>query len=205
MPDDTRPRPLSRAAIGFTVKSGWACAVLLTGSAAAPRVVDSQRLDLSDPDNPESRQPYHAGFGTARDSCPERTRLVSSVKRFGRQSMTRALQKHRAAGHALSGAGIVVGSLIEPESIANDHIRIHALEGQLFRGIVHDALARHDVPSAVWRERDLYGAAVETLGQEEPALRRALAAFGQDMHGPWRAEQKLAALAAWLVLAGRAR
>jgi hypothetical protein len=192
------------AAIGFTVKSGWACAVLLTGSATSPRVVDSQRLELSDPDNPQSRQPYHAGFGTARDSGPERTKLVSSVKRYGRQSMTRALQKHQAAGHTLRGAGVVVGSLIEPATIANDHIRIHALEGQLFRGIVQDALARYDLPSAVWRERDLYGAAVEALGQPEPALRQALAAFGQDLDGPWRAEQKSAALAAWLVLAGRA-
>jgi len=67
----------NRAAVGFTVKSGWACAVLVIGPATSPRVVDSRRVDLSDPAIPESRQPYHAGFGTARDAGGERSRLLA--------------------------------------------------------------------------------------------------------------------------------
>jgi hypothetical protein len=39
-------------------------AVLLSGPAASPHVVDSRRVDLSDPAVPGSRQPYHEGFGT---------------------------------------------------------------------------------------------------------------------------------------------
>src|SRR5262245_44282738 len=104
-------RGRTRAAIGFTVKSGWACAVLLTGPAGSPRVLDSRRIDLSDPALPESRQPYHAGFGTARAASPELSRLVGAVKRFGRQSVTDAIRRYRAAGHPVRGAGVVVGSL----------------------------------------------------------------------------------------------
>ena len=63
-----------RAAIGFTVKSGWACAVLVAGSATSPRVVDSRRVDLSDPAIPESRQPYHAGV---RNRTKHRLRTVN--------------------------------------------------------------------------------------------------------------------------------
>ena len=45
------------AALGVTVKSGWACAVVLGGSSDAPEVVLSRRVELSDPDDAEARQP----------------------------------------------------------------------------------------------------------------------------------------------------
>ena len=48
--------------LGVTVKSGWTSVVLLGGLADAPRVLDTRRIDLSDPAVPESRQPYHDGF-----------------------------------------------------------------------------------------------------------------------------------------------
>ena len=190
----------SRAAIGFTVKSGWAAAVLLIGSKASPHLADSCRIDLSDPAIPESRQPYHAGFGTARSSGAELKRLVSSVRRFGRRSVMSAVETY-ATGHALTGAGLVVGSLNDPGRIANQHIRIHALEGQLFREVVEQALAAGGLPCSVWRERDLYGAAAKVLRETEPQIRSTVTALGREIDGPWRAEQKAAAVAAWLVLA----
>lgn len=104
----------------------------------------------------------------------------------------------------MRGAGVVVGSLIAPETIANDHIRIHALEGKLFRGVVQDAATRSRLSCSIWRDRELRGLAVARLNQPEQALRDSLTALGRDIVGPWRAEQKAAALAAWLVLAGRA-
>lgn len=196
-------RPRDRTAVGFTVKSGWACAVLVTGPAASPAVLDSRRVDLSDPAMPDSRQPYHAGFGTARGAGEELSRLVASVERFGRQSVTGLIRHYRAMAPGLRGAGIVVGSLVEPGSIANDHIRIHALEGRLFRGVVEEAAGRSGVPCSVWRERDLYGVAAVALRRPERGIRDALAALGETVEGSWRAEHKHAALAAWLVLARR--
>jgi hypothetical protein len=199
-----RAQRRSRAAVGFTVKSGWASAVLLVGSAATPRVHDSRRVDLSDPAVPESRQPYHARFGKARSAGPELSRLVASVERFGRQSVTGVIRHYGAEGYHLRGAGVVVGSLIDPDQIVNDHIRIHALEGRLFRSVVEDAAADSRLPYSIWRERDLYALAAGTLKQPEQALRSALVAIGRAVAGAWRAEEKAAALAAWLVLAGRA-
>ena len=81
MSDRHRPEP---GAIGITVKSGWASAVLLVGAASSMRVADSRRVELSDPAIPESQQPYHAGFGTAREAGQDLTRLVAAVKGFGR-------------------------------------------------------------------------------------------------------------------------
>ena len=97
----------SRTAVGFTVKSGWASAILLAGPVTSPRVLDSQRVDLSDPANPESRQPYHAGFATARTSGPVLSGLIAAVERFGRQSVTDLVQQYQSAEHELRGAGVV--------------------------------------------------------------------------------------------------
>lgn len=188
------------AAVGFTVKSGWACAVFLAGPAAHPHVLDSRRVELSDPSNPDARQPYHDGFGTARANGPELTRLLDGVKRFGRQSVLDVIREYTDTGRHLSGAGIVVGSLIDPERLGNSHIRIHALEGQLFREVVADAAARSSLKYAVWRERDLLSIAVKTLERPERDVRQVLAAVGRTVGGSWRAEHKAATLAAWLLL-----
>jgi hypothetical protein len=195
----------SRAAIGFTVKSGWAAAVLLKGPLASPQVVDSRRIELSDPAIPESRQPYHANFGTARAAGPELSRLLRSVGRFGRRSVTGVIRQYRAAGHQCIGAGVVVGSMIDPERIANAHIRIHAREGQLFRGVVEGTALASGLRCSVWRQRDLYGVAAEALKQSEQHIRGTVTSLGKAVAGAWRAEQKAATVAAWLMLADSGR
>jgi len=96
--------------------------------------------------------------------------------------------------------GIVVGSLVDPATLGNSHIRIHALEGQLFRGVVIDAARRAQLRTEVWRERDVHEVAVHALGRTERDLKNDLAQLGRQVDGPWRAEQKHAALAAWLIL-----
>lgn len=167
-------------------------------------VVDSRRVELSDPAIPDARQPYHAGFGTARDAGKELSQIVASIKRFGRASVTGLIREYQSH-YYIGVAGVVVGSLIDPKTIANDHIRIHALEGQLFRGVVEDAAERRGVRCTLWRERDLLRVAMTALRLPEKELRDMMTALGRDIDGPWRAEQKAAMLAAWLVLAARQR
>jgi hypothetical protein len=186
------------------VKTGWASAVLVTRSKETLCVLESRRVELSDPAVPESRQPYHAGFGTARVCGPELSRLIAGVKRFGEQSLVALLREFRTRAPQVCGAGIVVGSLIDPKQIANDHIRIHALEGQLFRELVHDAAVRTGLRSWTWRERDLLALASDALRQPPEPLHTKLTALGREVNGPSRAEQKSAALAAWIVLAQHA-
>src|SRR5256885_15396497 len=56
--------PLSRspaaAVLGIAPHSGWAAAVLLAGTPAAPRVILRERLELSDARLGGSKQPHHA-------------------------------------------------------------------------------------------------------------------------------------------------
>jgi hypothetical protein len=173
---------------------------VLDGSSKSPDVAASRRIELSDPADAKSRQPYHSGRGAARKPGRELDTLIASVLRFGLRSVDAFIREHEQSGRRFDGAGIVVGSLIDPAQIANDHIRIHALEGQLFRRIVKDAVERRRMAPLIWRERDLYGVAATRLRRTESDIRETIAGLGCSVEGPWRAEHKAAAVAAWLVM-----
>ena len=177
--------------------------VLLAGPVSAPRVLDRRRVELSDPSVPRTRQPYHAGFGIAQQSRRTIARLVRIVERCARASLGGLVRCYRADGVALRGVGIVVGSVIDPAQIANPHIRAHASEGALFRRVVDNAARRSGLGSIVVRERDVYPAAARATRRTETRMKGAVAELGGAVDGPWRAEEKTAAAAAWLVLARR--
>src|SRR5439155_1661680 len=120
------------------VKSGWAAAVLITNSPRAPTVLDSRVIELADPDVADARQPYHAGFGTAQTDTTKVSRLVRGVERFASRSVADLLADYRKQHH-VRNAGVVVSSLTDPASIANQHMRAHASEGRLFRPVLAPA------------------------------------------------------------------
>ena len=190
-------------ALAFRVKSGWAVAALVGGSRRAPVLLGVDRVVLSDPDVPETVQPYHAGFGRAQQDQRVVAALVRRVERCAMRNIAKLLTGHERAGHAPRRTAVVGTSAIDPSTIANEHIRIHALEGQLFRRVVEEALRQHGLECTTMLERDLYGNAPRTLGVGDAALRRRLTELGRDQRGSWRAEQKSAALAAWVLLSSR--
>jgi hypothetical protein len=193
----------SRTALGCRVKSGWAMTVLLAGPVTAPRVLDRRRIELSDPTVPETTQPYHAGLHAERTDARALARLTRLVGRCAHQALAGLLRAHRAMGHQPRRIGIVVGSTIDPATIANPHIRAHAQEGRLFRTVVERAAQRLGLASAVVVERDLYAMAARTFGRPAGRIQRAATELGRTVGRPWRAEEKTAAVAAWLVLSHR--
>ena len=188
------------AALGFRVKSGWAAAVLLMGPARSPQVCDIRRIDLSDPQLPETRQPYHAMMGRLETDTTKINRRVRVVRGVAQQSIATLLAGYRGNSYPITRAALVVGSQIDPASIANPHIRAHALEGQLFRSVLEEALQAQRIRTEVFVERDAYAQAAVKLKESNENLRRVIQHFGRATQGPWRAEQKLAALSAWLAL-----
>ena len=185
-------------ALGFRIKSGWAAAVLLRGPVRSPRLCDSRVIDLSDTRFSETRQPYHAAMGKLETDPGKIRARLRIVRRVARQSITRLLAEYR--GFVIRRAALVIGSQIDPASIANPHIRAHALEGQLFRTTLDDALRAHRIHTVILIERDAYSKASAHLKKASSDLRRVTQNLGRSGEGPWRAEQKLAALAAWIAL-----
>jgi hypothetical protein len=186
------------AALGFRIKSGWAVAALVAGSVRSPQLCDSRVIDLSDARFAETRQPYHAAMGKLETDQVKIRARVRIVRRVARQSIAKLLAEYQ--GFVIRRAALVVGSQIDPASIANPHIRAHALEGRLFRTTLDDALRVHRIRTVILTERDAYSKASAHLKRTSSEVRRVTQNLGRSRQGPWRAEQKLAALAAWFAL-----
>jgi len=189
-----------RAALGFRVKSGSAVAVLMRGSVRSLHLCDSCVINLSDPCDPATRQPYHAAMGLLETNATKLKRWTQSVRRTTEQSVVDLLQRYIDDDYKIRFAGLVVGSMIDPDSIANSHIRAHALEGRLFRTTLAAALQSRGIHCAIFTERDAYATAAEALGKSPTQIKYTVTRLGDSANGAWRAEQKLAALAAWLAL-----
>jgi hypothetical protein len=127
-------------------------------------------------------------------------RRVDVVRRIAEKSITKLLAGYRQQNFTIKRAALVVGSQIDPHSVTNPHIRAHALEGQLFRSVLQESLHAHRILSDILIERDAYARAAVQLKQSNENVRRMIQNFGRDTEAPWRAEQKLAAVAAWVAL-----
>lgn len=196
-----RDLKLGPAALGFRVKSGWAMAVLLASPASAPKLVRCQAVLLSDPKIPQSKQPCHAALELPEKEGKRLTKeLRDVVASAARKAVEELLLQASAAGYVVRGAGLVVGSLVDPATLHNEHIRAHGLEGQLFRTVLEDALRKQEIPCEALLEKTAYLAASSTLRKSPAEAKRTIAGLGASHEGSWRAEEKLAALAAWMAL-----
>lgn len=191
-----------RAALGFRVRSGRAIAVLLAGSPDAPELVDARVVALADPAVPQSVQPYHAALRDhqLRD-LRAAERLAGIVRRATGRSVAAVLGEYRASGYRISRAALVVGSVTDPATIANQHMRAHALEGALFRTVLEEALRTAGLRCSLILERTAYAEGAAALARPAERLKRSVTDLGRGRSGPWRADEKLAALAAWTTLA----
>ena len=180
-------------AIGLRIKSGFAIAAVVSKSREGFAIEAVRTVALSSEELPQSRFPYHPTI-----ELPERQgaalsdKAVKEVRRTAAREMRKLLQE--CAG--VERAGIVVGSVIDPDSLGNPHVRVHALEGKLFREVVAEALAGQGIDCGVLVERDAYAKAAADVSATEERLRKEIAALGQGRIKPWRSEEKLATLAA---------
>jgi len=191
------------AALGFRVRSGWAAVVLLVDTAHSPQLWDVNRVELCDPRLPETRQPYHAGTGELETDSTTLNRRERVVRCISQQSLTTLLNGYRQKGFRVGRAALVVGSQIDPANIANPHIRAHAFEGRLFRSAVEEALRDQEVRADILLERDVYACVAARLKRSSDDVKREIQDLGRSaaaQGGPWRAEQKLAAVAALFAL-----
>src|SRR3989442_14952950 len=195
---------MKAASLGFRVKAGWATTVLVGGPPASPQVLDHGIVQLSAPALPASGPPFHGGTGEEGRDGRRVARRVAGIRRFARRSVADLIKRYRAAGHRLRGVAVVAGSDIEPERIANPHIRAHAQEGKLFRTVLEDGARRAGLRCGTLLERDLFTQAAEALGRPAPDLQRAVTALGggRGRAGRWRAGGKAARRAAGLVRGG---
>jgi len=183
-------------AIGFRVKSGHAIAVVVDGPAGSPTAVARRVVDLCDPKVKETKQPYHSSRGEAEEDQKKiaaRTALIE-------QAVAQSVKTLLAEVPGVARASLVVGSVIDPAKVGNQHVRAHANEGRLFRTVLERALVARGVACSVVVDKHLAEAARKRLRRTDVEIRKTMAAFGASLGGPWRTEEKAAATAAWMAL-----
>ena len=197
------------AALGFRVHSGWAVVVAVAGAPAAPTVVDRRRIELVDRDRPGSVQPYHtaAQLGPKQaeefiEDCAQRTRLLTI------QALCPVIDHLTHGGLKVVASGILLSSgrpTTDLRATLASHALIHTAEGHFFRAALTHASEHYRFPVVGVKERDLYSRASADLGASPDEVRRRVAEWGHSLGPPWRQDEKVAALVAWLALRGPTR
>jgi hypothetical protein len=194
------------AALGARAHSGWAAVVALAGSARSPELVDRRRIVNADPAIRGSKQPYHAvemlPLKQAEDylkRCAARTRTMT------RQAFRAALKDLALKGHCVERCGVLLGSgkpLPGLSTILASHPLLHTAEGEFYRDAIRDAGEHCGLKVTGVKEREVYERAAAMLRASPQLLQRRLDEMGKRIGPPWRQDEKLAALVAWLALAG---
>ena len=192
-------------ALGLRAHSGWAAAIALAGPASAPRVLARQRLEFADPKLAYSKQPYHAA---AERSLPEAEKLIAQCMQSSADlaflGMRGIVDELKAAGARVSACGLLLGSgkpLPELAGILKSHALIHTAEGEMFRGVLAQAAERLGVRVIGVKEKLIWQQAPTALNQSAAAVAAQLKAMGKSLGPPWREDERLATLAAWMALA----
>jgi hypothetical protein len=194
------------AAIGWRVHSGWAVQIALAGPVRAPAVIERRRVELVDPAVPGAAQPYHAArtlsLGEAESwlgRCREATLLLAA------QAIQEAAGGLRRQGYRAVACGLLDSSarpLPALAAVLASHALVHTAEGELFRDALAAAARAAGLPVIRAKERDLLDRGAALAGLTPDEVGGHLAALGATLGPPWRQDEKLATLAAWLALAG---
>jgi hypothetical protein len=191
--------------LGIAPHSGWAVAVLVAGTPAEPRVMLRERLELSDARHAGSKQPYHELEGLPLAQAQRQlARLCASASGLAQSALRALLERAQAAGVKPRAAGILDSSGRSGATLAEilaSHALIHTADGNHFREALAQGCQAMGLRVARIPQRELTGRAATALGKSPDQLAATVTALGRGMGSPWGADQKDAALLAWLLLA----
>jgi hypothetical protein len=172
-------------------------------------VIERQRIVLADSKIKGSEQPYHAAEGLQLNKAEALLRRYqNSSRRLARQSLRSLLHRLQNNSDRVVGCGLLHSSGKLPGSLSAilaSHALIHTADGVFFRDAIVHACERHGLPLTGVRERELYEHAATALHVPVVQLRSRIANLGRNLGPPWREDQKLAALVAWVALATKSR
>jgi hypothetical protein len=187
--------------IGLRAKTARAIAVVLGGTIDAPLVLTKLEIRLADPKIPATAQPYHEVMDLPWEESQKAVRKSArAIEAIAKKTLARLIKELRAKGMKVSGVGIVGAKDRDLARIGNYHIRAHAAEGVLFRRVLDLAADANGLKRRTFSDRELDQIAATELGAQSDVVKRKLNDLRHAVAPPWRADEKQAATAAWLVL-----
>jgi hypothetical protein len=199
------------AALGLRAVRGGGVAVGVVLDGGEPRVVLSAFLATAAEGDRLAFEPYHVAFEMAegaRSASPEVAAAVAEGRRrqalaaaAGLADLVRRLagggSRPAAAALLVNRAGWVADLL---QHVLCDPAHPPFAEGMAVRDALRAAIAASGLDLVEIDEKSLPQAAQIKLGLSEGGLEARLKALGAGLK-PWRKEQKLACLAAWVAAA----
>jgi hypothetical protein len=197
-----RPVNTNTASVGLKARTGRAIAVVLRGPAESPQIIKRTELALTDPRVPETSQPHHEVMDLPWNEAQVAVQpFVSAIESVAAAALAQLVQELESESLKVVGVGVVGAADRDLRKIGNPHIRAHAAEGVLFRQVLEAAAKANGLAKRSFIERGFEECAATELGYSVAKLNGYLARLGRAAGPPWRAEQRVAALAAWLMLA----
>jgi hypothetical protein len=194
-----------RAALGFRVHSGWAVLAVVAAPIEEPVIVERRRIEIADPKVAGSKQPYHAAEAlnlqdaeALVNACTERSEQLAVA------AVGAAMRDAKQRGSQVSTSGLVSGSgkpVPALDKILSSHPLLHTAEGELFRNVITRACADFSLPVVAVKEKELMARAQDQIGMSAELIQQHLQRMGKAIGAPWRQDEKLASLVAWIALA----
>ncbi len=198
---------MKSAAIGIRVHSGWGALVAVTGKPGSEEVIERSRVVIIDVDRPGMAQPYHFAESM---KLPEAEKHIAACAarsaRLALEAVREVMARMSDRGFHVAGAAILMSSgrpLPELKQILAAHPLIHTAEGEFFREAFRHALQELRIAVTGIRERELDAHALAAFGKAAQKVSANIDGQGKSLGPPWTQDQKTAALAAAIVLAGR--
>lgn len=197
---------MAAVAIGLRAHSGWTTLVAVGGSPVQPWVLRRERVELG-ANYPHSAQPYHAAEGLElKKAAALIDRSNVAARTLGSRALRGTIGALKKEGHEAAGCGLLLASarpLPELPQILASHPLIHTADGELFRDALRDAARACGLEVTAVKERDIVERAAAAFAMPASQLKSRLDGLGRTLGPPWRQDEKLASLVAWLSLASR--
>jgi hypothetical protein len=193
------------AALGFRAHSGWTAVVAVAGSPGRPVVLERRRIETADTAIPGSKQPYHAAerLGVERAETLIRQCRDSSTL-LAMRAVSAMVAQLKQNGLTVVGAGILFASgrpLPDLAATLRSHALIHTAEGEFFREVLVRASEHCSLHVTKVKEREVWDRGTMVFRLPSADLQQRIGGLGRSLGPPWRQDEKLASLAAWIALA----
>jgi hypothetical protein len=182
--------------------------VAVAGRPAPGELLFRGRVELDDPSGRVSRNAYQRARGL---EVAVAAPLVEAAERIATEraavALERTVRQLAADGTVVRSCAVVAGAFKSArlESTLASHALAHAAEGRLYqRALLRGAEAQGLEPIAIPKQ-SIWEQGESVLGIATEELRSCIDGLRREVGAPWAEDQKLAALAAWIALAGHDR
>jgi len=195
---------MKRAAIGVRMHSGWGALVVVSNNAGTVEVMERRRIVITTPGARGGNQPYHFAKGL---EFAEAERFLGDCfvasQRVASAAVRDLISEMCGQYHVVGSAVLLTaGRPLPPLSkILAAHALIHAAEGEFFREAFSKACEGLELSVTGFRERSLDECFQTTFGKAATRMSQQISIFGRSLGPPWTKDQKMAAMAALVVLA----